>query len=120
MELRASCQAGYKTATKAKINPIKAAPTSKKIVALLVSVLMEAMVIVAKKVRIIPNRMPPIPTIKLSTLASCKIWRVDAPRVRRSACSKRRRSLPVAVTAKVSNIAKITPGIPKNKNSTLA
>ena len=59
------------------------------------------------------------PTNAASTAASCMICAEEAPRMRKSACSRRRRVPPEAATAVVSRIANTAPGVPRNRNSDL-
>ena len=67
-----------------------------------------------------PSAAPLIPTMTASIVASRRIRRGAAPRMRRSACSLRRRSRPDAATAAVRAAASTMPGMPRKRNSSCA
>ncbi len=67
-----------------------------------------------------PSATPATPLSADSLSATRTSWRVDAPRVRSSALSRRRRSAPAAAIDAVTSPARIAPGTPRNRNSSSA
>jgi hypothetical protein len=67
-----------------------------------------------------PMPEPSTPTSSASAPASQTILRGEAPLIRSSACSRRRRSAPAAPMTLVTSAARIAPGSPRNRNSSSA
>ena len=115
---RASRRAGRAMETAAIASPTRAAPTAHRM-AETVPAPNDA---VPKLVRPIssaaasPTITPRTPANSVSAIAIPTSVRVDAPRVRSSAASRRRRSAPAEAISAVTRPARMAPGSPRKRN----